>query len=255
MATGRTVLKYSKVYVDGFDMTGDARSFGPLVWQFTEADTTTLGDGVKSAMPDNVHITPTAINTIFSNTATTGSHIIMQAQETSVLMMPIGIRADPAQGDPCFMGQFMQKDFMTETAVGDTVSINSPYSGWAAEGATLLYSKPWGYLLHAKGAETAVNTAVGIDDNGAASAKGGYMVYQLFSSNGTVNIKVQDAATNTNVSFADLVASGLVDASATPKSGLVALSTTATVRQFLRWQITLGTATTCTFATAFVRQL
>ena len=41
--------------------------------------------------------------------------------------------------------------------------------------------------------------------------------------------------------------------SVTPASGMVAISTTATVRRYLRWQISLGTATTATFALAFIR--
>ena len=79
------------------------------------------------------------------------------------------------------------------------------------------------------------------------------MAYQLFSSNGTVNLKVQDAGTNSNGSFSDLVASGLITAAVTPAAALVPLSRTAAVNKYLRWQITLGTATTATFAIAFCR--
>lgn len=253
MATGRTVLKWSKVYVDGYDLTGYSKTFGPLTWSFEEADATTLGDAVKNAMPNIATINVGTINSVLDNTANVASHARLNSQGTRTILLPIGIRADPAQGDPAFMGVFMQKEHMTEAASGSAVAISAPFTGWAGEAATLLYSKPWGYLLHAKGAETAVNTAIGIDDNGASSARGGYMVYQLFSSNGTVTLKVQDAATNTNPSFADLVTSGSLDASTTPASGLVALSTTATVRQFLRWQLVFGTATTATFAIGFVR--
>jgi hypothetical protein len=79
-------------------------------------------------------------------------------------------------------------------------------------------------------------------------------MYQVFAGNGTATLKVQDAATNTNPSFADLsgATSGSVNC-ATPSAGVVAISTTATVRQYLRWQIVFGTATTVTFALAFVR--
>ena len=77
-------------------------------------------------------------------------------------------------------------------------------------------------------------------------------MYQVFSGDGTASIKVQDASTNSDVSFADLLSSGSVNFS-TPKSGIVALAKTATVKRYVRWQIALGTATTVTFALAFVR--
>lgn len=249
---GRTVLKYSKVYMDGYDITGNARTFGPLSWSFGEEDTTTLGDGVKGCLPGVAMMNVGTINSVLDNT-TGASHDRFTSQSKRTIMLPIGFRAAPAQGDPVFCGQFMQKDFIHEVANGTAVTITAPFSGWASDATSVLYNKPWGWLLHAYGAETAVNTAVGIDDKGASSTSGGYMCYQLFSSNGTVTLKVQDAATNTNPSFSDLVSSGSLNASVTPAHGLATLSNTATVQRYLRWQLTFGTATTATFAIAFVR--
>jgi hypothetical protein len=109
-------------------------------------------------------------------------------------------------------------------------------------------------VLHPLGAETAASTAAGIDDT-AASSLGGIMVYHLMSSDGTLTIKVQEGAGNTDGDFADLsgATSGSIDASVTPVSGMVALSTTAAVKRYLRWQIALDTATTATFFVAFIR--
>jgi hypothetical protein len=70
-----------------------------------------------------------------------------------------------------------------------------------------------------------------------------------------LTLKVQDAATNSNGSFSDLsgATSGSITAAVTPQSGMVALGTTATVRRYLRWQLVFGTATTCSFTAAFIR--
>lgn len=252
MATGRTVLKWSNVFVDGYDLTGYSRTFGPLSWSAEEADATTLGDPVKNALANTAMINVGTINAVLDNT-TNASHDRLNGQAERTVMLPIGIRAAPAQGDPCFMGTFTQKDFYTQAAGGSALTITAPFTGWATTAATLLYGNPWGWLLAAKAARTAVNSATGIDDYGAATARGGFMCYQLFTSNGTVNLKVQDAATNSDGSFADLVATGLITAAVTPAAGLVALGNTATVRRYLRWQLTFGTATTATFALAFVR--
>lgn len=252
MATGRTVLKWSKVYVAGYDLTGYSRTFGPLTWSLGEEDATVLSDPVKNALAGQAMINIGTINAVLDNTTGT-SHDLLNTVTERVILLPIGIRATPAAGDPAFMGTFLQKDHMTEATTGTAVTISAPFSGWSNNASSLLYGNPWGVLLHAKGAETTVNSSTGIDDRGASSAKGGYMVYQCFSSNGTVTLKTQDASTNVSGSFADLVSSGSINASVTPVAGMVALSPTATVNRYLRWQIVLGTATTVTFAIGFVR--
>jgi len=191
------------------------------------------------------------LNGVMDNTAshlhdlpiTSGSHVVM---------IPIGIRAAPAAGDPVYNGRFYIDGYESTDDGGASV-VNVPFGDWDV--ANLInYSKPWGILIHPLGAETAVNTAIGIDDRGAATALGGYMVYQVTAGNGTATIKVQDAATNTNPSFSDLTGatSGVITAAA-GVSGLVAIGVTADVRRYLRWQIVLGTATTVTFVVAFVR--
>ena len=79
-------------------------------------------------------------------------------------------------------------------------------------------------------------------------------MYQVFAGDGTATISVEDATTNSDANFAALTGatSGEIDFS-TPTAGIVAIGRTATVRRYLRWQISLNTATTVTFALAFVR--
>jgi hypothetical protein len=128
-----------------------------------------------------------------------------------------------------------------------------PFGGWNAAAASLAYGYPWGKLQHAYGAETAVNTAVGMDW-GAASALGGYAVFHLMSSDNAVTLAVQHSTTtNLNASFSNLVTSGSLNASVTPQHVLVALSKTAAVGQYTRWNISMGSATTATFVISFVR--
>lgn len=251
MPTGRTVSKFIRCYVDGYDVSGYARSVGTLVETYDEADATTYGDSVHGYLPNHAAVNLGTLNTVLDNSSG-ASHALLQSQAKRTVAIAIGIQAAPAQGDPVFCGVFMQQAHTHELSDG-IVTISAPFSGWAADAATLAYSKPWGVLLAPKAAYTAVNTAAGVDDRGAQTTSGGYMCYHLLSSNGTVNLKVQDAATNTDVSFTDLVTSGLIDASVTPQHGIVALSNTATVKRYLRWQLAFGTATTATFVIAFVR--
>lgn len=250
MATGRTVLKNSRFYMDGYDFSGYSRQFGPLSWTFATDEQAALTDNVKNSLLGHATITPTVLNAFLDNTATSGLHVIANAANAArTVMIPIGIRAEPAAGDPVFCGIYEQTDYMMEG--GETVFATINFGNWDAANR-ISYQKPWGRLLHAKGAETGANSATGGVDNGAASTAGGYFVYQVFSGNGTATLSVDDSADDSSYSALSGATSGSIDCSSV-KYGIVALGTTATVKRYLRWQLALGTATTVTFATAFVR--
>lgn len=252
MATGRTIIRHTRVYMDGYDLSGYSRTIGPLSSTWDYDGQASLTDEIKNGMLGQVAISAGQLNGFFDNTATSGLHVVASTPGVKrTLMVPVGILAAPAAGDVVFNGVFEQKNYYQN---GDNnIYATVDFGSWDAT-SVIGYQNPWGYLLHAKSAETAANTATGIDDRGAATTAGGYMCYQVFAGNGTATIKVQDAATNLNASFADITGATTGSISCTtPSAGIVALATTATVRRYLRWQIALGTATTVTFALSFVR--
>ncbi len=260
MATGRTLFKkWMRVYVDGYDLSGYSRTCEPLDWTWGEADMTCpLSDGSVNVMPNDCTISMGALNTILDSTAVSGSHTILKTPAARKVMIPVGIRAAPAVGDDVWMGAFQQLGYQAADDGGAIVA-NIPFGKWDAA-QLIRYAKPWGVLLHAYGAETAANTAVGIDDNGGASSNGGFMMYQIFTSNaaGTATVTVQDAAVNNDGGFALLAGatSGAIGFASIPAAGIVPLGNTADVRQYLRWQVALaGGMTTVTFALGFVRSL
>jgi len=253
MATGRTAPKWLRIYGNGYDLSGYSRTFGPLVHVYDEADLTTIADAAKGFLPDKVNVGIGELNGVFDNTATSGLHVLANAGNSVWdMMVAIGIRAVPAQGDPTYTGKFLQTDY-TAAEDGGAVVANVPFGMW--DGGDLpAYDEVWGVLLHANSAVTAVNTAIGVDGLAATTA-GGYMMYQVTAGNGTATLKVQHAAVNVDGSFADLggATTGSINC-AVVSAGIVntTLITTA-VSQFLRWQIVLGTATTVTFLLSFVR--
>lgn len=255
MATGRTVAKFLKCYVDGYDMSGYTRSIGPLALTYAEQEDRTYGNQIVGALPGQVMMGIGTLSTALDNTATSGPHVLFSGLGASgakrTVMLAVGVRATPAQGDPVFAGEFEQLGYVSSPSEA-VLSVDMPFAASGRQ-TSLLYDNAWGDLLHANSAATAANSAVGIDNPmGASTAFGGYMVYQVTAGDGTATIKVQDAGTNSDGSFSDLASSGSIDCS-TVQHGLVALSATATVARYLRWQIALGTATTVTFALSFHR--
>ena len=249
----RLALKNRRAYIDGVDISGYANEIGSLDWMYDVTLGAAFSDAVMNGINGKVAISAGTINSYLDNDTAGLFNLANSAGGTRSLVVVHGTVAATAALDPMFAWQFEQSSYQTANADGfspATIKVSD-----ASYAGVLAHSKPWGFTLHPKGAETAANTAVGVDDNAAASALGGIFVYQLFSSNGTVTLSMDDAATNTDPSFSALAGatSGSIDASASPKHGMVALGVTATVRRYLRWQMALGTATTATFFAGFIR--
>lgn len=253
MATGRTHLHFSRVYVDGYDMSGYSRSWGPLSCTFDEGIDDSLDKTVKAVMPGMATVSMGALNGLFDNTATSGLHVIMNgAGALRDVMVPIGIRAAPTDNDPVFAGQFTQGAYQGGNENPVTATI--PFDNADYLSSNLQYARPWGVLLHARAAETGENSATGLDQ-AAQTTKGGWMMYQVFAGDGNAAIKVQDADTNSDGSFSDLLTSGSIDCSSV-QSGVIALASTATVERYVRFQVALDTGTTTvTFALSWHRGL
>lgn len=256
MATGRTVNRYLRVYLDGYDMSGYTRNLGNIGAEWETPDLTALTDAVKGVLLNQRELSIGPYNGLLDNTATSGLHVITSGSSGAgfghVVTAAIGVRAAPAQGDPVFCARPIQ-DGYAASSDGGAMAATLKFGQHDAANP-IGYDKPWGVLVHANASEPSANTAAGVDDNGGASSAGGVMFWHVLGgSAGNITIKIQDAAINSNVNFSDL--SGATTGSivaATPAAGFVALSNTATVRQYLRWQIA-GAAASVTFVLAFIR--
>lgn len=257
MATGRTLDRWLRLYSDGYDLSGYARQLsGGLKWEYeTQADASWT-DAVKNTIAcGRATLGGFTLNAFFDNTATLGPHVTHYGQGVKrVVMIAKGIRAAPAQGDPVYCGEFDQLAY--QAAVDSGIAVASiPFGEADAVSAAIAYSKPWGALLAPLLARTAVNASAGVDGS-AQTTKGGYLCYQITAWNGTGNItiSVDDSANNADFLALSGATSGAIAHTAGHTAGVIALATTATVRQYTRWQIALaGGLVGATFALAFVR--
>ena len=264
MATGRTVAKHVRIYASTYkpgyisSLCGLTRSLGPLKVSFDEIDATGMCDSIKGYLPGQASINPGPINVIIDPTAagTTASGEIsyMLPNQVSgltlgtpmVIQIPIGIRAAPAAGDPCFSGIF---PFLGMTYADDGGLVTANFELGDSADATYIpaFPKAWGQLLHAYGQETAANSSTGID-SGAASTNGGIMYLHLFATAGATTFKVQHADVNVDGSFSDLTGASI---SGDFEGGYIAtVPANTAVKRYLRWQMT---AVKNTFVMSFVR--
>lgn len=250
---GRTVRKHTRVYVGGYDFSGYANNIGPLVWEFDTPGLTCFTDAVQGGLPDVVRLSPGLLTGVFDDTATSGLHTVMGTGDGAPydVTVAIGDRAAPVAGNPVFCGKYQLNSYQADPGEG-MIAAKLQFGNWDVNDL-VDYQQPWGVLLHAHAAATGANSATGAGiDNGAASALGGYMIYHVTAGDGTATISIDDSADDSSYSALSGATSGEIDFS-TATSNIVALGITATVRQYLRWQISLNGATTVTFALAFVR--
>jgi hypothetical protein len=245
--------KYTRVYDNGFDISGYANDVGALDWMFSFTPMMAFSDGVMNGINGKAEIKAGTINAFLDNDTAGLFANSYTGQGTQNLMVALGTNAEPVAGQPVFAWKFEQINYKSSGGDGFvpvTVDVNN-----ASYAGILNYSKPWGVLLHPNGAETAANTATGIDDLGASSALGGIFIYHLLSSDGTVTLTAEDASTNSDGDFGAITGatSGGIDATSAPLSGMIALGVTATVKRYLRPQIAFGTASTATYVSAFIR--
>ena len=256
MATGRTTGNNTRVYVDGYDLSGDVSSVGEATILYQDETVAGLNWGVKGTVLGRATANIGPLNALL-NMDTGRIHALTAFQTPAArnVMVPVGIRAAPAQGDPVFCGVFEQLKY--GSTPGDNIAGVSMEFGSMDSSAGLNYSSLWGALLHPLSLESAVNSANGIaDDLGVQTLLGGWMMYQIsaYAGTGSVVIKVQDSATAGGV-YADVtgLTTGSIAHTSMPTAGIVQIGTTATVRAFTRWQIVLTGLTSVTFALAFIR--
>jgi hypothetical protein len=246
--------KYTRVYANGYDISGTARNYGTVGTKIKLPTGAAYSDAIENTIPGGANIVCGPINAFLSPSEDIGLHELLKAGNivTDIMVAEASI-TEPAVGAPVFVWTMQEAEYTAND--DEIVGVNVVFPD-ASYTTVKGYDNPFGLLVHAKGAETGANEAIGTIDNTAPSALGGIFAWQVFSSNGTCTVSIDDSATNlNNAAFAALsgATSGEVDATTTPASGMVALSKTATVRRYLRWQLALNSATTVTFALAFIR--
>jgi hypothetical protein len=253
---GRTVSKHTRVYVGGYDLSGHSRSIGPLAETYAEDEGTAMSDAIVGVLNGQATVSVGTLNGIFDNTATTGLHTLHAAGPGSrhVVTVALGDRAAPTIGDVCYAGHFEQGHYLADLS-GGMVFATLPFARTSIAATTLAYAKPWGVLLNANSARTAANAGTGVDNATAGeTTHGGFLAYHITAGDGTATISIDDSEDNSSFTALSGATTGELDTT-TVQAGIVALGRTDTVRRYLRWQVSLNTATTVTFVLSFHRAM
>ena len=244
----RTLPRWVRVYLDGYDVSHFLSGVGPLVWEYETAPISAWNDNVVGAVLDRAIVTPTRLEGIFDPGAS-GLHAIMAAAGSSfVLSVAVGTAAAPALGDPVFCGVFENTSYKADPSPG---MLAAPADFGGADPAELTgYESPWGSLLLPKTFVDADPYLGGSIDNLAATQAGGFAVVHVFGGTGQSTITVEHSTNGS--SWATLLTTGQVDPDPAPY--VLALDPTDEVRRRLRVaRFGGGGPTEVTMAVSFVR--
>lgn len=266
----RTNKKYIRIYIDGYDMSGYTRDAGTIGEVSDAPPDACITDAVKNTLVGQTTIQCGPINAVLDNDGTTypaGLFATLNVSGTyHNIAIPIGTLAVPAIGDPMFAADMNSTSFQATPDNGSGfLSVNLALGVYAPDVATA-FDDCFGFVLHPKGAETAVNSANTPSccnfPNGA-TALGGVFAYQLFAASGggagTVVLKMQDSADGStgwaDVTGATSPALTTAAVTTTPAADLVVTTITQAVKQYTRWQLVFGgSCTSATFFAGFIRQ-
>ena len=115
---GRTVSKFTRMYVDGYDLSGYSRSAPVMQWGFQPSRWMSIVDEAMGALPGQASIGLGTYNGILDNTDG-GMHSALKDSDTvRDVMIPIGDRAAPVAGNPCFCAQVTQNSYKAQPSGG-----------------------------------------------------------------------------------------------------------------------------------------
>jgi len=227
MTAGKNkLLRFTRMIVDEFDLSGDSRIFSSLDDFYDEVEMTGWSNTVKHYLAGGRLQTGIRGYQALMNDAAAGAFNEIKNATNHNISLNIGALAEPATGDPAYL--------LTSRQFGDNVSFDAGAAVLQGDflsraGGSLRY--PWGVVLQAKTALTSTETGSAVD-NGAASANGlQAMLHVIASDGGEWAFVIEESSTGSGSWTA--AATFTADGSAvTSENKTVALGTA--IKQYLR---------------------
>jgi len=261
MATGKNkLIKYARLWVGGYDLSGDARTVESLDYALTELDFTGWNQNIRNFLTDKrPAVAINGLQLFFNDSAVAGSEgaytVLKQADATVFnTSLVFGGNAEPTYGDPAYVMRGMQ--FTQQGAQTDGIVLfNSAFkaSPNTSEGI------PWGQIIYPKTANVAasITAATTVDQNGEINSPltfpttyGYKATLHIFATAaGSWSFKIEHSSNGST--WADL-ANFTINGSAVGSEHIV--SNTASVNRYIRFAGT-RTAGTITLACVFARNL
>jgi len=194
MATGKNkLLRFCRLYLGGYDLSGDSRTFGSLINEEDEADITGWSDTVENVLSQARRKYGVLGYQAMINDSAGGSHPRLYAPPaTHVLTLAMGGGAAPAAGDMAYILPSVQLSAPISFAGGvGMVTSDFRYSAQSYSGN---FRNPFGVVLMPLTALTATTSGTGVD-LGTSAAGWAATLHITVSSGGAWSYIIQYSAT------------------------------------------------------------
>ena len=230
-------LRWTRVLVGGYDISGDARTFNTLLNNWDEADLTGISNAVRNGLPGSARRTGAqGLQALLNDTASSGAHAILKsANHSDRLSVLFGGGAEPAAGDAAYLLRSIQLsdprgfDALAAVLTADFFPDASQFDASAED--------PLGLVLHPATSLAATTNGASID-NGAATTKGAHAnLHVLASSGGTCAFTVEHSVNG--IAWATLLTFTINGSAITSE----AQAASGTVNQYTRFVATRTSGT------------
>ncbi len=189
MATGKTNARWCRLLVDGADISGDSRQVGTIGVTHQTQDVTGYNDGAHNFTLGRQNFIFDGYQAVFSDAATTGSHIELNVLEEYVVTFVMGIRAAPALGDPAILQTLEQVSYTVSGS--DATLIDAEFEKGQTD---ISIVKPFGLVLENGTVRTGNLTGTTVPGNGSSTSNGGIgNLHVVETSTDALTIKIQDS--------------------------------------------------------------
>ena len=233
------LLRHLRIFLGGYDISGDARSFDTVLNSYGEVDMTGWANLVKNFLADGARqIGVMGFKAFINDTASSGAFSILKdADNTHNLSILFGGGGEPAIPDPAYLLSAVQMDDEAGLDGGAGI-ISADFLSNAGQFSTLV-GNPWGVVLSPNTSISATTTGAS-HDNGAATTNGGYAhLHITATAAGNFAFTIEDSA---NDSAFATIGTFTADGSAITSERL---TISGTIRQYVR-AVATRTGGTCT---------
>lgn len=246
MASGKNKLvRYLRVYVDGYDLSGNARTFSSMDNSFGVADMTVWNNAVKKMLPDKQRrVGIRGFQTLLDDTTDAGSLPVLQASYTNPLQVTFafGGLAEPQNGDPAY--------FLNAVQMSDRVqpitAVHLINTNFLPDAVSYADQNPMGNVLQGATSLTSTTQTASID-NGAGTTDGFHSNLHVLATAGGASWTLEIEHSTDNAAWSQLALFAADGSTITSEYA----SGTGTVNRYVRFSATRtnGTITVvCVFS-------
>ncbi len=195
------ILRYMRIYVGAYDLSGDARTFGAMLNNVAEVERTGWDEDMKNFISDEQRMIGIDGFQAIMNDASNRSHDQLKAIDATVIGVMFGGGGEPAIGDPAYLLRSAAISGLFGLDAGIEV-INADFRPDAGQLDPDIF-QPLGVVLHNVALTASTSSELSVDEGVQGTKGGSAILFIPVSSGGTWAFKIQDSSDDS--AWADLI--------------------------------------------------